>query len=422
VSRLNQVVSDTIQRESRLQNIWVEGEIYNLTYHNSGHIYFSLKDERASVGCTFFSAANKNFRDIRLRDGMKIVAKGSVSVYQQRGSYQLNVTQVLATGEGELRIKIEQLKKKLYAEGLFDPKRKRKLPILPITLGVATAPTGAAIQDIIRVARYRFPNINILLAPCLVQGEEAIGSIIAAIDALNRPEFEVDVIIAGRGGGSFEDLLAFNDESVVRAYHNSRVPIISAVGHEIDTPLTDLAADAAAPTPSAAAESAVPVIADLLERLDESEHRLRSALFNQHRNEQSRLFQIMKSRVYLNPVSILEPFQQSIDIASKDLIQKKSDFLREAKERVKRHDSIDLFYEKRIASLRNGFSIATERLNNFSPLATLGRGYSVVRNLKGDVIRSGGDVTPGETLDVLLAEGGLTVEVRSIRDSHFSET
>jgi len=414
ISRLNQVVRNTLQNERSLQNIWVEGEVYNLTYHSSGHIYFSLKDDQSSVNCTFFKTANASFRDIKLKEGMQVLVKGGISVYLVRGTYQFNVSRVMLSGEGDLRLRIEQLKKKLHAEGLFATEKKKRLPVVPLTLGVATAPTGAAIQDIIRVARNRFANINILLAPCLVQGEEAPGSIVEAIEALNRPEFGVDVIIAGRGGGSFEDLLAFNDEAVVRAYHASRIPIVSAVGHEIDTPLTDFAADASAPTPSAAAEMVVPVINNVLGRIDECTERLYLSLLNRKKNETVRLKRIFLSRVYENPGSILESHQLTLDLLSKELKQKMTERLRQAREQTLYSDAIPALYEKRLSILEKRCAIALERLSNFSPLATLKRGYSIVRKPDSNVVlRDAAQTSPGEELEILLHRGRVTVRVES---------
>jgi exodeoxyribonuclease VII large subunit len=342
---------------------------------------------------------------------MKILAKGGVTVYPPRGSYQFNVLQIVPAGEGALRLKIEQLKKKLQSEGLFSQEHKKPVPVLPLTLGVATAPTGAAIQDIIRVARSRFENINILLAPCLVQGDDAPSSIVEAIEALNDPLFEVDVIIAGRGGGSFEDLIAFNDEAVVRAYFNSRVPIVSAVGHEIDHPISDLAADAYAATPSAAVEMIVPVY-------DDYEHRLSHYLKNLIRREKERLIRILKSRVHLQPASFLDIPRQSLDIISKDLQKGMTNVIRNAREKFNAFQMLPILYRNRVFEFQKRFSIAEERLQNFSPLATLKRGYSVVREPSSKkVIRSSKDVHIGQPLEVLLSQGKIAVTVNEVGDT-----
>ncbi len=411
IQRLNTVVRENLQGNPLLQNIWIEGEIFNLTYHSSGHIYFSLKDEASEIRCTFFRGANLKFRDVKLQNGMKILAGGGVSVFVQRGSYQFNVTRVMIAGEGELRLRIERLKKRLQEEGLFDPARKRPFPYLPLTIGVATAATGAAIRDIIRVARTRFPRINILLAPCLVQGEGSVSSIVEAIRALNDPRFGVDVIIAGRGGGSFEDLMSFNEEPVVRAFAESRVPILSAVGHEIDHPLSDLAADAFAPTPSAAVERLLPVYEDLRESLEDSGYRLRVALNSRHRREKERLLRIFKSRVHENPRSILEGAYQSLDMITRELQLSMVRHLKESRMALLNFNVLPGLYEKNLARNQRRFSVAAERLENFSPLGTLQRGYAVVRDQKGTVIRSANQVKVGESLEILLHEGRLEVKV-----------
>lgn len=411
VSRLNLSVRDIVQNQPGLRNVWVGGEIYNLTYHASGHIYLSLKDDESTISCTFFKGANARFRNLKLRAGMKVIVRGNVTVYVPRGSYQLNIQEIRPAGEGDLRQKIEQLKKKLSDEGLFQSSRKQQLPVLPMTLGVASAATGAAIKDIIRVARRRFPRINILLAPCLVQGEGAVDSVIAAIDALNQPEWNVDIIIAGRGGGSFEDLLAFSDEKVVRAYAASRIPIISAVGHEIDNPISDLAADVAAPTPSAAAEAAVPEIHEFYDRLEDSGMRLRAALRNRHSEGRERLRYIMGSAIFQSPLSILETPSQSLDLVWKDLRSSMRDRVREERSRLKDYDRLPDLFKARMSTKRSHFELAAERLQSFSPLGTLGRGYAVLRDEKGQVIRASEQVIVGQKLETLLGKGRLRVRV-----------
>lgn len=414
VTRLSLAIREALQGNPRLQGIWLEGEINNLVYHTSGHIYFSLKDRESTISCTFFKGVNQRFNSIRLADGMKVLVRGGVSTFAPRGSYQFNVQYLTPAGEGELRLKIEQLKNQLFKEGLFDTEKKKKLPVLPINLGVATAPTGAAFQDIIRVSRSRFPGINILLAPCQVQGEGSERSIISAIQILNRPELEIDVIIAGRGGGSFEDLMAFNDENVVRAYAASRVPIISAVGHEIDHPLTDLAADAYAATPSAAAEMAVPVYNDLLEDIEECAIRMKYSLENRHKHEKHRLIRLLKSRIFLEPAGIFQPFGQNLDTIWKDIQNVMRNITGEHRVQLAEFVSLPGLFNHNLARIRSRFELATERLSNFSPLATLQRGYSVVRNAKKQVIRKSSDVKQGDSLEVMLSEGSLEVVVKGL--------
>lgn len=414
VAWLSKAIRETLTREESLQNIWIEGEIFNLTYHSSGHVYFSLKDNEAVINCTFFRGANMRFRHIRMKEGMQLLAFGGVSVYPPRGSYQFNVQRITLAGEGELRLKIEELKKKLYREGLFDPGRKRPLPYLPTTVGVATAPTGAAIQDIIRVTRTRFPHMNLLLAPCVVQGEGAARSVKKAIEALQDPRWGVDVIIAGRGGGSFEDLMAFNEEEVVRAFAESTIPIVSAVGHEIDNPLSDLAADAYAATPSAAAERVVPEYEGLIERVDECGLRVRMALKNRHRQAREYFLRLLGSRVYLNPKTMLEQPAQRLDLVSKDLRSRMRELTRESVYRLTRFDNLPALYEKNLSRLSKRFDLATERLQNFSPLATLGRGFSVVRDGERNVVRRSAAVKVGQELEIILGEGRLKASVDEI--------
>jgi len=417
VTRLNQIIRETLLHNDGIQNIWIEGEIFNVTYHSSGHIYFSMKDTQSLINCTFFKNVNYRFRDIKLSEGMQILARGGISVYLQRGQYQFNVLSVMPVGEGQLRLKIEALKKKLHKEGLFEYSRKKPLPILPITLGVATAPTGAAFQDVIRVSRSRFPEINIILAPCLVQGQEAPASIVEAISALNDPDLNVDVIIAGRGGGSFEDLLAFNDENVVRAFASSNVPIVSAVGHEIDQPITDLAADVFAPTPSAAAEKVVPVYIEILERIEELTLRLYISLRNRHRHSKEKFVKILKSPIYHEPRIILEQYQQTLDLSSKDVYTSMREVVNSHMVLFNKFNVLDALFNSNMVRFNKRFSVAEERLYSFSPMATLNRGYAVVRNTHKSVIRKSTDTSKNEKLEILLSKGKLNVKVLDIKKS-----
>ncbi len=416
ISQLNNLVRDILQNELHIQNIWIEGELSNYIQHTSGHIYFSLKDEQSAISCTFFRGSNLRQRELKLQNGMRVQVRGGISVYPARGQYQFNVQQVIPAGEGMLRLRIEQLKRKLHSEGLFDAARKKPLPRFPFTLGVATAPTGAAIQDIIRVARQRFPGLSILLAPCIVQGPEAPDSITLAIELLNRPELGVDVIIAGRGGGSFEDLLAFNEESVVRAFAASRVPIVAAVGHEIDHPLADLAADDFAATPSAAVEKAIPVIQDTIERIEEQALRIRYALVTNHRRGKDRLRRLLQARVHTTPRGFLEPFMQILDNAEKEMAVAVRGHLDEGRQRFENTRNLGLYFQARVRKYSAKFDVLSERLANFSPLGTLKRGYAIVRDQKKAIVRTSDQVSVGEPLEIILGKGRLQVEVRTISE------
>lgn len=418
VSQLNNTVLDAINRDPRLNGLWVRGEISNLNHHSSGHIYFTLKDARAQVTCTFFKNANVRFRGPRLKEGDDVVVRGRPGLFSARGSYQFNVADLRPAGLGEIRQKIEELKRRLHLEGLFDPARKQALPRYPMTLGIATAPDGAAVHDIVRVARSRFASINILLAPCRVQGEGAARSIVQAIGLLNDPKLKVDVIIAGRGGGSFEDLLAFSDEAVVRAVAGSRVPIISAVGHEIDSGLSDLSADRAAATPSAAAEQAVPVMAAVLESIDDCALRLQLSLANRRQNEQNRLRRLFESRVYTQPRSMLDARAQLLDYLQKDLRTQLSARMHRAARRLEPTAALSMLFAARIAKLRGRFELLSERLRNYSPQATLDRGYALVRDSEGQVLRDAASIKAGEGLEIVVARGKLKAAVTEVFPSN----
>ncbi len=410
IGRLNEAVAQALARDPSLATVWVRGEVSNLKNHESGHCYFTLKDSGSQVSCTFFRTAVLRHRGQPLTEGADVLARGRPGIFSKRGTYQFNVQEVRPAGLGELRQQLDELKRRLYQEGLFASERKRPLPLVPFTLGVVTAPGGAAIQDIVRVARGRFPDLNILLAPCLVQGPDAVRSIAAGIQLLNDPTLNVDVIIAGRGGGSFEDLLPFSDERVVRAFAASRLPIVSAVGHEIDTPLCDYAADAAAATPSAAAERAVPVIADVVGALDEAALRLNVALHNRRRYEAARLRSMLGSEVYRNPASLLEPRFQAVDVLSRELRGYLQGRLHGARRQLEPSAVLQLRFSAILARLRGRFEVLTERLQHLSVQSALERGYAIVRDADGKIVRAASGVQPGDRLEVILGQGRLEVE------------
>ena len=414
IAQLNDTVIEAINRDQRLANVWVRGEISNLKFHSSGHAYFSMKDSRAQVNCTFFKSALARYRGATLQEGDDVLARGRPSLFAQRGTYQFNVQEVRPAGLGEIRQRLEELKHRLHAEGLFAAARKRRLPAYPLTIGVATAPGGAAVQDIIRVARSRFPEINIVVSPCIVQGPGAPRSIADAIALLNTPELRVDVILAGRGGGSFEDLLPFSDELVVRAFADSGLPIVSAVGHEIDTPICDYAADAAAPTPSAAAERAVPVMADVLGGIEESALRLRVALQNRRRYEAARLQRAIDSQVYREPAIILQQRAQAVDVLSRELRTYLQNRLHMAHRRLEPSAALSVRFAGLLGRLRGRFELFAERLNNLSLQSTLERGFAIVRDERGRIIRSAAETELGARLQVLLGRGSLWVSIAEL--------
>ncbi|MBR1836923.1 MAG: exodeoxyribonuclease VII large subunit, partial [Kiritimatiellae bacterium] len=306
--------------EQWFRDAWVEGELSNVRIMSSSpHAYFTVKDAGAQLPCAFFNAARDPAARAVLRDGAKLRLRGSISVYAPRGAYQLVVRTAEPVGEGELLLRFEALKRKLAAEGLFDPALKRPLPLLPRTVGVVTSPTGAAIRDILNVTRRRFAAVRIVLAPARVQGEGAAREIAAALRALNEMPEPPDAIIVGRGGGSAEDLWCFNDEALAREVRASRVPVISAVGHEIDFTICDFAADVRAPTPSAAAELVVRNRADLLAAAESLARRLTLAMRSSLRHARSRVEVCARSRAVAAPESALRDRSQRVDLLAQRL-------------------------------------------------------------------------------------------------------
>lgn len=412
VSDITGILKQLIESTPQLNGVWMKGEISNLTYHSSGHIYFSLKDEGAVIQAVFFKHANKHL-DFKLEEGMSVVVFGGVTVFEKRGSYQFIVYKIRKEGLGELLQKIEKLKEKLYKEGLFAPERKKPLPALPRRIGVVTSPTGAAIRDIIKVAMRRFPNIEIILAPAKVQGQGAVESIVTGIQELNNPQWKVDVIIAGRGGGSFEDLMAFNEEPVVRAFAGSTVPIISAVGHQIDHPLSDLAADVAAPTPSAAAEIAVPVKAELIAAIDTYTTRMVRRLAMMVESFANRIALITRRRVFQNPMSLVENYELTLaDIENRlqALMQKR---MTNARERLSRIKDLELIIKNRLQNYRHIFMMNASKLEHLSPVSVLKRGYSItIKDSK--VVSSIQTIHKGDGVRVIVYDGSMECDVQSV--------
>ncbi|MGB4268963.1 MAG: exodeoxyribonuclease VII large subunit [Spirochaetota bacterium] len=414
VSDITGILKQLIESSPQLNGVWVKGEISNLTYHSSGHIYFSLKDEGAVIQSVFFKHANKHL-DFKLEEGMSVVVFGGVTVFEKRGSYQFIVYKIRKEGLGELLQKIEKLKEKLHKEGLFAPERKKPLPVLPRRIGVVTSPTGAAIRDIIKVAMRRFPNIEIILAPAKVQGQGAVESIVTGIQELNNLQWGVDVIIAGRGGGSFEDLMAFNEEAVVRAFASSRVPIISAVGHQIDHPLSDLAADVAAPTPSTAAEIAVPVKAELIAAINNDTMRMVRRLTMMVQSFTNRMMLIVRRRVFQNPMSLIESYELMVDDTENRLQVLMNKRITDIKERISRIKDLELIIKNRLQNYWHIFMMNASKLEHLSPVSVLKRGYSITLK-DSQVISSINNVHQGDNLRVIVYDGSMQCDVQKVSE------
>lgn len=370
--------------ENQLPELWIEGEISNLRTSPSGHTYFTLKDELCQISAVLF----KSQRNILpLKDGLHIFVFGKITVYEKGGNYQIIVNKWESKGLGALQLAFEELKNRLYKEGLFDEKHKKPLPLFPKVIGIVTSPTGAAIRDIINVIERRFSNINILLYPVRVQGEGAAEEIAEAIDTINQFP-DIDVLIVGRGGGSLEDLWEFNEEIVARSIFRSRIPVISAVGHEIDYTISDFAADVRAPTPSAAAEIVIAKKSEFTDRIDFLRHRLQ-ALINSYINElKARLAGLVTSYVFKEPENTLRQYSQRLDDLSHRLSLKIGHL----------HE----IHCHRLTSLES-------RLNSLNPSAILNRGYSITISTKtGKIVTQPTGLKRGDELETQVAKGRFT--------------
>ena len=408
VAELNRTARFTL--ENGIGEVWVEGEISRLTRHASGHWYFTLKDAEAAVSCAIFKQNNVSVL-FEPKDGLKVRVLGQASLYEPRGSYQLIIRKMEEAGKGSLQEQFEKLKAKLAVEGLFDTGRKKPLPLLPRKIGVVTSPTGAAIRDIINVLTRRFPNVEILLAPVIVQGEGAAGKIAAAIDYLNTRD-DIDVMIVGRGGGSIEDLWAFNEEIVARAIAASRIPVISAVGHEIDFTISDFVADVRAPTPSAAAELAVPVKTELETRIARLAARLGGSLQNQVHILRERIPGYRQTMIQTLRTDVRQR-QQRIDESALRLTHELKNSVTVLRQQLPN------FYQRMAHRIE---SAAAERKQNLrrlevqlralSPLAVLDRGYSLTQTADGAVVRDAAGLKKGTMLKTRFAKGSVISEVK----------
>lgn len=395
VSELNKYIKDMISRDIILSGLWVKGEISNFKSHYSGHFYFTLKDEKSVLKCVMFRshAASLQFMP---EDGMKMLIRGYISVFERDGQYQLYAEEMQPDGIGALYVAFETLKKKLQTEGLFDETRKRKLPYMPGSIGVVTSSTGAVIRDIINVLSRRFYNVNVKLYPVQVQGTQAAGQIAAAVRRLNELN-NVDVIIIARGGGSLEELWAFNEEIVARSIYESRIPVISAVGHETDFTIADFVADLRAPTPSAAAELVIPERSQVENRLDSLKMRLRNAAAKKVAMERLILKRLCESVAFRQPYNKVYQERMLLDVQKRYM-----------------HKAFTALY----TSYRNKLALLTAGLNNLSPLNSLARGYSIVKPQKGDnLIKSIKSVNIGDRLEVYLKDGLLECKVEGIKGS-----
>lgn len=387
VRQVNAYIKNMFTQDFMLNRIYVRGEVSNCKYHTSGHIYFSLKDESGTIACVMF-AGSRSGLSFRMQSGQTVIVLGSISVYERDGKYQLYAKEILLDGAGLLYERFEALKRELEEMGMFAPEYKQPIPAYVRRVGIVTAPTGAAVRDIINIARRRNPYVQLILYPALVQGEGAVSSIIRGIRMLE--EQQVDVIIAGRGGGSIEDLWAFNEEAVARAIFDCGVPVISAVGHETDTLISDFVADLRAPTPSAAAELAVYEYAAAEARKKEYELQLKRLMAQKLREQRQRLEQLSVRLRYAHP-------RQKLN----DRRQYASDLETRLRGQM----------ERRLETCRHKLAIYIEIMNGLSPLKKLNQGYSYVADRTGGAVRSISQVKPGDELLIYVSDGIVDAQV-----------
>ena len=387
VTELNKYIKDKIDKDEMLNNVFVKGEISNYKHHYTGHLYFTLKDENSLIKCIMFKgyAANLKFEP---KDGMKVTIFGSVSVFERDGVYQIYVKAMQEDGIGSLYKAYEEMKAKLEKEGLFDQSHKKKIPLMPRCIGVLTSNTGAVIRDIINVSTRRNPNVYIKLLPVPVQGPGAAEKIVDAIKLMNEKKL-ADVIIVARGGGSLEDLWPFNEEIVARAIYDSELPVISAVGHETDFTIADFVADLRAPTPSAAAELAVPNIADIKLKLDGYNNRYKLALKKKVEFMKLRYEKCMNSRVFKEPLQKINEKYILIDMKVKTM-----------------QNSISNIYNSKKTNMIKHIA----KLDALSPLKTLTRGYSIVQS-NGKVVKSVNQIKKDDEIDIRLIDGKAKAKV-----------
>lgn len=437
-------VSELVMRikatlEDRFPAVWVEGEISNLRIPSSGHVYFTLKDDGAQLRCVLFRSRGRRVA-FQPEDGMQVLAFGGLDVYAARGEYQLIVELLEPKGVGALQLAFEQLKRKLEAEGLFEAARKRALPPFPRTIGIVTSPTGAAIRDMLHVIGRRFADLRVLITPVRVQGEEAPGEIVRALRDLQTVE-DLDVVIVGRGGGSIEDLWAFNDERVARAIAVCRVPVISAVGHETDFTIADFVADLRAPTPSAAAEVVVREKLHVIRALCDLYDGLKQAMTSRLARERQRVDSLGRRRVLTDAARALRDWHRRLDELSTRLalgvranrrggahrLSLAKNALRSLNPvtRIANGTVVLAQLRGRLASAgayrvkiaRHRFDAAVGQLDSLSPLAVLGRGYSLTRLLpSGAIVRSAAQTCPGDAIEILLRQGALDARVERLKE------
>ena len=392
VTQINTYIKRMFQSDYALRRISIKGQVSNCKYHSSGHIYFSLKDEGSQISCVMFANARYDGLKFELEDGQEVVVDGNISVYERGGSYQLYAQEIRLNGIGELYVAYEMLKQKLYEEGLFDHEKKKPIPKNPKKSGVVTARTGAAIHDIISTAKRRNPYVQLILYPAKVQGDGASDTIVAGIKALDQ--YGVDIIIVGRGGGSIEDLWAFNEEKVARAIYEVQTPIISGTGHEVDTTIADYAADLRAATPTAACELAVPDIREVMEGITNREYTLRTLLKQVVRRYQ------MKLQQYQITIANFDPRFQ---------LQEQKMHLAELEEQI------HAVMKNKMTDYQHKLELYTKELHGLSPTAKLINGFGYIEGSNGKPVTSVKKVMEGDQISLTISDGTIITKAEQIK-------
>ncbi len=388
IRQVNLYISNMFRQDFMLNRIYVKGEVSNCKYHTSGHIYFSLKDDSGSLACVMF-AGNRSGLKFQIQNGQSVIVLGSISVYERDGKYQLYAREIIQDGMGLLYEKFQALKQELEEMGMFAPEYKQPIPAFSRRVGIVTAPTGAAIRDIMNISYRRNPYVQLILYPALVQGEEAADSIVRGIELLDQSH--VDVIIVGRGGGSMEDLWAFNEEKVARAIFQCETPVISAVGHETDFTIADYVADLRAPTPSAAAELAVADMAAIQGQLRDMQQRLQNRMSERLSDRKKELEHLQEKLKYVSPQhQIQEKYQRLTDI----------------------EEELQMLMQQTMKERRHQLMIYVERMKGLSPLEKLSQGYSYTADARGKKITATEQVQPGDLLQIYVSDGQILAEVK----------
>lgn len=444
VTALTKYIKRKLDTDPHLTHVWLKGEISNFKHHSRGHMYFTLKDDKSQIRAVMFAGYNRSLK-FRPEDGMSVFIQGEVSVFEPFGQYQIYVHEMVPDGIGSLYLAFEQLKEKLKKEGWFSEKYKREIPRYPETIGIVTSQTGAAIQDILSVLKSRYPSTSIIIFPALVQGEHAAESIVSAIKSANNSPVTLDVLIVGRGGGSIEDLWPFNEEIVARAIFHSKIPIITAIGHETDTTIADFVADMRAPTPTGAATLAVPDQQELIKTIKQLQNTLVAQISQMIKNKQKNLRHLYQSYAFRYPDHLMKQKDQYLDQKTDEISKGFKRFLfhkietfRDYETRLNRQ-----FPNKKLSEAHHNFQQANhflqrameryiedeskhlkntlEKLSLLSPLETLKRGFAIPYREDGMIIKSKNDIQQEAIIDVKIADGHLNCKVLNVRGNKNDE-